>query len=142
MKRVSDCVFSSCLVLLLHSAAAAAIWHVSSAGDDGNDGRTWAAAKKHIQAAIDAASAGDEVWVAAGTYSERLAVKAGLALYGGFAGNEGAIGERDLSANETVISFDGAWQQSSVVLVDSVFTGFTVRDGRAEYGGGISASGS
>ena len=45
-------------------------WYVSAAsGNDSNDGRSWATAKKSIQTAIDASVAGESIWVADGTYS-------------------------------------------------------------------------
>jgi hypothetical protein len=45
-----------------------------------NDGRTWSTAYGALQEAIDAAEAGDELWVAAGIYYENVTVTPGLAL--------------------------------------------------------------
>ena len=47
-----------------------------------------------VQAAIDAAAAGDEIWVAEGTYLENCALKDGVSLFGGFGGTEASRAER------------------------------------------------
>ncbi|HEY9086691.1 MAG TPA: hypothetical protein VIO36_00880, partial [Anaerolineaceae bacterium] len=41
---------------------------VNAAAPDGGDGLTWATAFNHLQDGMDTAVAGEEVWVAAGTY--------------------------------------------------------------------------
>ena len=53
-------------------------------------GDSWAAAFKTIQAAVDAAFDGQEIWVKAGTYSlsSEIAVNKAIGIYGGFAGTE------------------------------------------------------
>lgn len=61
-----------------------------------------------LQNAIDAAASGDQIWVAAGTYTpttripngnddrcKSFILKSGISLYGGFAGTETSIDERD-----------------------------------------------
>ena len=55
-----------------------------------------------------------EVWVAAGTYkpttgtdrSISFKMKNGVAVYGGFAGNENDLSDRDIAANPTILSGD------------------------------------
>ncbi|MBI5361633.1 MAG: right-handed parallel beta-helix repeat-containing protein [Planctomycetes bacterium] len=68
-----------------------------------------------MQAAIDASAEGEEVWVAAGTYtpappgSPRTAsfrLKRGVTVRGGFSGAETALAERTLAAGATVLSGD------------------------------------
>ena len=122
-------------------AEAAAIVRVSPDGADSNDGSSWPLAKRTVQAGIDAAStAGGEVWVRAGTYPERITLLPGTHVYGGFAGTEAARTERDWSAHPTIL--DGQ-QAGSVVTIEAGFQistidGFTIRNGSAANGGGIS----
>ncbi len=97
-------------------------FHVRPDGDDGHDGLSWATAKKTIQAAVDAAWGGDEVWVAAGIYSF-VSLKSGVSLYGGFTGTESSREQRDWKANvctlEPSVVGSGPW-------IGSVFDGFTI----------------
>jgi len=132
------------------SAAESAVVHVKPSGNDGNSGLDWDHAKASVGAAIQAAFAGDEIWVAAGVYHERIRNKtsAGLSvdvgLYGGFAGTESARDERDVAANATVL--DGG-AGGSVVTIDSLagpamrVDGFRIRNGDAMFGGGIAVTG-
>lgn len=58
----------------------------SENGDDKNDGLSWSSAKKTITAALNTASTATEaIWVAAGTYNERVTMKEGVNVLGGFA---------------------------------------------------------
>lgn len=58
----------------------------SGNGDDKNDGLSWSSAKKTITAALNTASTATEaIWVAAGTYNERVTMKDGVNVLGGFA---------------------------------------------------------
>ncbi|GAB3999539.1 hypothetical protein GCM10028807_50050 [Spirosoma daeguense] len=93
------------LVLMLVSissvlAQAGTIRYVK-AGGTGN-GSSWASASGNLQAMINASAAGDQVWVAAGTYKPttttdrtiNFAMLPDLAIYGGFVGNETSLGAR------------------------------------------------
>ncbi|HOW74021.1 MAG TPA: hypothetical protein PKY77_25740 [Phycisphaerae bacterium] len=60
------------LVGLLAGAASAATIFVATTGDDANDGLSWTAAKRTVQAGLDAASDGDEIIVGPGTYPEAI----------------------------------------------------------------------
>ena len=90
------------------------------------NGSTWATASNDLQLMIDLSNSGDEVWVAAGTYTpiwtangytgtppfsytpgtaedRSFVLKSGVKVYGGFAGTESSLAERDFVANETVL---------------------------------------
>jgi len=122
--------------------AAAAVLRVSQSG-------YWGAepAATTVQSAIDAAAAGDEIWVAEGTYLENCALKDGVSLFGGFGGTEASRTERDWNAHRTIL--DGAGAPGSVIFVPSsaaaTIDGFTIQNGtgtnyswlRSIEGGGI-----
>jgi hypothetical protein len=51
-----------------------------------------------LQTAINNASAGDSVFVAQGTYTGSFVMKEGVKIYGGFAGTEASLTDRNLVA--------------------------------------------
>ncbi|MBN1164041.1 MAG: hypothetical protein JXB45_05660 [Candidatus Krumholzibacteriota bacterium] len=79
-----------------------------------NNGSSWTDAYTDLQTALGTAVPGDEIWVAAGTYkpttgsfrSATFQLVNGVALYGGFYGNETMIGQRDWTKYVTVLSGD------------------------------------
>jgi hypothetical protein len=116
-------------------------------GSDANPGASWAQAKATIGAAWAAAGAGDEVWVAAGTYPERLhnpvvgGAAVDVALYGGFAGTETAREQRDPQAHPTVI--DGTESGTCITISDGAGPGTRVDGFVITRGlGGVSIVGS
>lgn len=82
-----------------------------SQGGTGN-GSSWAMATGDLHRALDMAKDGDQVWVSKGIYrtsrsndrSKAFVLKAGIALYGGFAGNETGIEQRNPELNPTYLS--------------------------------------
>jgi parallel beta-helix repeat protein len=131
---------------ILCVTAQAATIHVSTAGSDAKNGQTWPNAKRTVQAGLNAAAAGDQIWVAAGTYVENVWLADDVQLYGGFAGTEADLAQRDWTANVTIVDGD---QLDSVITAFHVGTaaridGFTIRNGMGGYtkpfgyvGGGI-----
>lgn len=101
------------------------IIYVNHAATGNNNGTSWTDAFTSLQAAINSASAGDEIWVAKGTYlptdnlqgtttdrDKTFTLREGVKVYGGFAGSELADFDRstrNFETNETILSgdFDG-----------------------------------
>lgn len=137
---------------------AARIIYVDAAATGANDGSSWDDAYTSLQSALGAATAGHQIWVAAGVYrpqgarTDSFLMKDGVAVFGGFAVGETALGERDAAANVTVLSGDigvplKAIDNSFHVVaagalgVDAVLDGFTIRDGFANGGLGYDRGG-
>ena len=149
--RVRIFLIAGCL-WAVSNLARAAIVYVNSSAAGSNDGTSWANAYTSLQSALAAAASGAEIWVAAGTYKPTatstrtisFALKDGVAIYGGFAGTESSRGQRNPSANVTVLSGDiatlGTASDNSlhVVTADSTVTatavldGFTITAGQAD----------
>jgi predicted outer membrane repeat protein len=133
---------------------------VNAAATGANDGSSWADAYVRLTDAIAAASPGDQVWVAAGRYTPGPAPSAGgsrdasfvlknrVALYGGFAGGETSLSQRDWTTNRTILSgdltgndgpqftnrADNAYHVVVALNVDdsAVVDGFTISGGHAD----------
>ncbi len=84
---------------------------------------TWATASNDLQAVINACSAGDEIWIAAGTYkpnrradaltvitttdrNDAFVLKNGVKVYGGFTGVEVLLSQRNSTTNVVTLSGD------------------------------------
>src|SRR5215472_9622241 len=85
--------------LLTAGGSRAGTLYVTSSGSDNLSGASWVDAKQSITNAMAVASAGDQIWVASGVYTQLVTMKAGVALYGGFNGTETALAQRNPSAN-------------------------------------------
>jgi len=98
------------------------IRYVTPTGAGTKDGTSWANASDSLQVMIENSLVGDQVWVAAGTYHptaytepdqdsllRSFVLKDGVEVYGGFAGTETSLGQRNVTANPTILSgdFDG-----------------------------------
>jgi len=131
------------------------IWYVDGDATGANNGANWPNAFNCLQDALAVAQAGDEIWVAEGTYKpdegsgetpgDRTAtfeLVNQVGVYGGFAGNETSRSERDWQANETVLSgnignqaesSDNSYHVVKSYLDDpnTVLDGFTITGGDA-----------
>ncbi|MCP4353587.1 MAG: hypothetical protein GY795_49695 [Desulfobacterales bacterium] len=114
------------------------------------DGTSWEKAFKSLQDALDAAEcySATQIWVVKGTYyptsgtdrtiSFRLV--SGVSLYGGFAGTETDVSERDYQSNSTILSGDIGTSDDSgdnsyhavIGADDAILDGFTVSGGYAD----------
>jgi predicted outer membrane repeat protein len=155
-------------LLVLAAPARAGTRYVDASASGANNGSSWADAYSGaggLTAALAAAVSGDEIWVADGTYlpstsglrSASFTFKNGVTVYGGFAGGETSLSQRDLATNVAILSGDLAGDDASNVFTDNslhvlngaggnsstVYDGFTVRGGNADgsandgRGGGI-----
>ncbi|NLN91811.1 MAG: right-handed parallel beta-helix repeat-containing protein [Candidatus Hydrogenedens sp.] len=124
---------SLCALEISEAKNAATVYYVNaSSAASKPDGSSWAKAYQDIQSAVDAAAKDSEVWVAAGTYRSTsdivLTMKEGVALYGGFAGNESERKQRNWDTNETIINGDG--ERRCVLGADNaVLDGFVIAQG-------------
>lgn len=115
-------------------------------GAGGSDtGDSWVNAFTNLQDGLAAASSGDEIWVAKGTYypgttrADTFQLISGVILYGGFISGD-AFGDRDWQNNETILSGDigtqGVSTDNSYHVItgtnDVNINGFSVKDGYAD----------
>lgn len=141
-------------VLLMSSfclAGAQSIWYVKESASGDADGTSWINASANLQQIIDQAAYNDSVFVAAGTYhpgaGSYFSMKQGIKIYGGFAGNEGSLHERNLATSDTSILES---HEKHVVFNDNngldgnaILDGFKITGGNAtgdgidKYGGGM-----
>lgn len=90
----------------------------SVTGSDLDNGRGWVNAKATIQAAINAADAGDEIWIA-GTFSPNIIITKPVSLYGGFKGSESRLEERDINNKTSINGGGNAFEiQTQNVMLD------------------------
>jgi hypothetical protein len=124
------------------------------------EGHSWGTAYKYLNDALTASElrAGDEVWVADGTYypdqdknntsgtgspAASFIVKEGVSVYGGFGGDEIIRDERNWVNNAAVLNGDIGQQNNPADNVyhiltmndNSIVDGFTVIDGNARSAG-------
>ncbi len=114
-------ILSLILFYLSQTAFPQTIYYVKTTGNDSSSGLSWDSAFATIQKALDAAQAGDQIWVASGTYNptstygegddpglRHFRLKDSVEMYGGFAGTETSIAQRTNygvgSSNETILS--------------------------------------
>lgn len=120
-RTIRGLVVSTILLSSLIFAAVSnpTVIYVNASADGANTGTSWADAFTTLQPALDAAQAGTEIWVAAGTYKPSKLIQApydiqyksfqlknGVGIYGGFAGSETERIQRSNDPNLTILSGD------------------------------------
>ncbi|MBP6672019.1 MAG: T9SS type A sorting domain-containing protein [Bacteroidetes bacterium] len=157
--------------MITSSVAFSTVRFVTPSGAGIQDGSSWANAYPgtSLQAAVNASSSGDHVWVAAGTYQTTsgtdrtisFSMKEGVLIYGSFAGTESLLSQRTMANGPTSILTGeigeaGISDNSYRVIINgdlttaSVLDGFVIRDGNDDrtasategLGGGIYNAGS
>jgi predicted outer membrane repeat protein len=136
--------------------------HVHPGATGAGTGESWEDAFVHLQDALDAAEPGAQIWVAAGTYLPQkdttgnaapanarfktFFINKDIQLYGGFAGTEQTLSQRNPEANPTILSgdlgttgvaTDNAYNVLQLVLVSPlcIIDGFTITRGNANSSG-------
>jgi hypothetical protein len=135
------------LCLCLGSNSLAITLYVKQDATGSPNGTSWNNAFSTIQEGIDAAAAGDQIWVAQGVYllNSPINLNKEVTLYGGFAGTEISINQRDWKNNVTTIDGGGEDKAPNVphclhITADAVVDGFKITGGYAQItpgGGGI-----
>jgi predicted outer membrane repeat protein len=146
-----------------------AIRYVKPVATGTGDGSSWANASSDLQAMINASAVNDEVWVAAGTYKpvksavtgafnpanrdNAFVLRQGVKIYGGFAGTETLLSQRNLAINTSILSgdigiannyFDNCYHVvvSAGHSVSPVLDGFHIQFANSNGGGTVGINGS
>ena len=139
MKRLLLLIISSVFLL---TAAQADVRYVKPNGT--GNGSSWDNASPDLQAMINASAAGDEVWVAAGSYQPvtsgtSFSMKSGVKIYGGFPniGNP-VMADRNGTTNMTTLQGNGnSVVSNNNVAATALLDGFTITGGATGLGGGM-----
>ncbi|MBK9014637.1 MAG: hypothetical protein IPM82_11460 [Saprospiraceae bacterium] len=114
MKNTYTFTVFTLLFALLPGFLSAQVVYVKHNATGSNNGSSWQNAYTDLQAALSNTTTG-QIWVAAGTYwpggnnpdpSDCFVVDAALSVYGGFAGTETNLSQRNSATNPTVLSGD------------------------------------
>ncbi len=149
-KMYKTLFFTSIAIFISCFAAAQTTYYVDIArADNTGAGTSWATSKKDLQVAMNIATAGDQVWVKAGTYlpthdpfantapannrDKTFTLKNGVKIYGGFAGTETQLTQRNWQTNITTLSGDlgvvNTLTDNAYHVVIAVNVGGTILDG-------------
>ena len=137
------------------------IIYVKANASGADDGTSWSDAFPDLQAALASADSGDQIWVEEGVYtpgstrSSTFQMVDEVNLYGGFAGDEADLDQRNLDENTTILSGDLEQNDGDHRLANGenayhvvtgagnfILDGFTITAGNADThpdtsGGGI-----
>ncbi len=142
MRQTTHRLLPTLLVAAVTATATAQTTHfVDGNAPPGGDGLSWPTAYDTLPPALTTAQPGDQVWVAAGTYMGNFTLALEVEMYGGFAGTETELNQRDWIINETTLDANGS---GTVVTAPPGATeatridGFTITNGDETNGGGLS----
>ena len=120
------------LLLLINSTLFSKVIYVNATARGQNNGTSWTDAYLKLQDAITKTTFGDTIWVAQGSYypdegtgyknnnrDHSFNLVDGVAFYGGFAGTESNLDERNWLVNQTILS--GEIQQNNGIQ-DNTYT--------------------
>lgn len=124
------------------------IWHVSENGT--GNGSSWTLSSNNLQAVIDNAQPGDQVWIKQGSYQRTaglsFSVKDSVSVYGGFPNVANPTqNDRNPRLYETILkgnqarvlqAYGGVYPISPATIID----GLTIRDGYDTAGAGLHIS--
>ena len=133
MKTFLSCI-SVYVLSSLPAGASAAVWYVDASVAESGDGRSQLTAFKAIQEGIDAATDGDRVIVAQGTYVENIRLKGDdIILTSTNPFDRAVVGSTVIDGNKagSVVTFAGTETETCVLC------GFTIQNGKADAGGGV-----
>ncbi len=118
---VASAALLAASLIAASAAQAQTVWYVNDDGDTGNGCTSWEDACPELQKALSLAEAGDQIWVATGTYKPDYDVNtgqhtgdreatfqliSGVETYGGFDGMESSLEERAGLFDQTILSGD------------------------------------
>jgi hypothetical protein len=134
-------------------AVQGSIVYVDDDARGADDGTSWSDAYTSLRTALVAVRPDDEVWVATGTYvpgttpASTFTLVDGVAVYGGFAGDEATLQERAGLYFDTVLSGALAATSSLHVITaisvgpSTILDGFRIRNGAGITHGPVGGSG-
>ncbi len=95
-------------ILFSGTSISAEIIHVDACAFGSETGESWTDAFTSLHTALNSAVPGDQIWVVEGVYyaTSSFMLSSGVEVYGGFAGTETLLTERDWQENKTILSGD------------------------------------
>lgn len=147
LKKPFRLFYTLLFLLVFQVQSYATLYYVKPTATGAGDGTSWANASANLQSIIDGASTGDQIWVAAGSYTPlartsgpstyySFTTKNGVEMYGGFVGTETLLSQRNYELNETKLVGNG----NVVIKVNSSTTTNTRLDGFSITNGSSSSN--
>jgi hypothetical protein len=147
--------FLFCLSAAKSEAAIIRVKHNATGSDNGT---SWANAFTNLNTALFSAVAGDEIWVATGTYkpttgtnvNSTFGMKSDVSVYGGFFGLESSRDARNWNLNPTILSGEigGPTNTDNVKdlvlflsVTNCILDGFYIQDAYTQLGVGTNGHG-